>query len=317
MEERIFKLLIKKISEELSEEELSEVDNLIAKDDEIFEEYQTLKGIWNKIQPESSEANLEKLNERISENVIKQKIFFVREALKYAAIVIFFVFSFSFLFTHKKTITIKNTTNKNLVVNLPDNSKVILKESGQIAYKIGLFSDFNRKIDFTGTAFFDISHNGDNFTVKCNDLDVVVMGTAFNIEQSDQRTEVTLLRGKVKISDFKGKCDTSVIMSPGELVAYYPESKKIVHKKINPAVNTFWIEDKIIFNNFSMSEIAMIMKKYYGKTLVFNDSLSKNKHIGGSAPTDDADMIIQAISIITKTNTIVKNDTVIFEKTNK
>jgi ferric-dicitrate binding protein FerR (iron transport regulator) len=316
MNEKIFKLLVKKITNEsLTDKEKLQLENEL-KNKDTLKEYKKLQKIYNKITWNKELANLpiEKLRNKIlNKQKEKRKIIFM-QSMKYAAIFIMFSFILTFLFSYKKTIIIANTTKYNKSIILPDNSEIILHSQASVSYKISLLQKFNRQIDFKGTGFFKIKHlNGKKFTVRCNDLQIQVLGTQFNVNQNKTSTAITLIKGKVRLSKFTKKLDTTVIMKPNEIVTYYKKTGKIVHQKVNTNIQTYWIKDKIIFNNYTMKEIAHIFKKYYGKTLLFDDSITLNKHIRGSAPTDNINLIIKALSIITKQKPIIKHDTIIFK----
>ena len=127
------------------------------------------------------------------------------------------------------------------------------------------------------------------------------------------KKSVVLVEGEILINDFTSNKDTSVTMLPGEIVEYYTTTGKIVHKTTNTEVHTYWLNDKIVFDNFTINELIDIFKIYYGKTLVFDDTTLKYKQIGGSAPTDDLFLIINALSFITNKDATQQNDTIYFK----
>ena len=126
---------------------------------------------------------------------------------------------------------------------------------------------------------------------------------------NDFKTEVTLIEGKVQVFDFK-TIDTSIILHPKEMVKYNVKNNTIKKQLTNPEIQTFWMQKTIHFNQFKLQDIAQIFKNYYGKTLIFDDTLLKYKHIGGSAPTDNWLLIVKALSYITHTKYTIANDTI-------
>ena len=66
------------------------------------------------------------------------------------------------------------------------------------------FSEKSRNVFLEGEAYFDVFHNPQmSFIVHASDLDVKVLGTAFNVKSyaKDKSVETTLLRGKVVIEN--------------------------------------------------------------------------------------------------------------------
>lgn len=319
MQEEIFRLLIKKLSNELSKEESLKINKLIEENTDVRNEYKLLQQIWQDMPEEYIETNhnsLKKVQSKIVEFNQYRKKRIINDVAKYLVAASLLIFVIIFTFSQKKTVTIANDTNNIKTVILPDNSEVTLDTNAKISYQISLFQSFNREVNLKGNAFFSIKkQNGKTFTVNCNDLlDVEVLGTQFNIRQTSLYANVTLKKGKIKIYNFKKHPDTSFIMKPNEIVEYNNYSGKIIHQKTNVQVHTLWMKNKIEFDNYSLNDLAEIFKIYFGKTIVIKDSLLANKQIGGSAPTDDLSLILQALELITNTEIHESNDTIFFDK---
>lgn len=94
-----------------------------------------------------------------------------------------------------------NTSMAIYELALPDGSKVWLNPATTISYKI-LANAPTRDIYLDGEAFFDVKPNKEQpFHVKNKGLNVVVLGTSFNViasEKSD-KYEVSVVTGKVKV----------------------------------------------------------------------------------------------------------------------
>lgn len=317
MQQDIFRLLVKKLSNELTNEESLKINKLIKENPEISEEYKLLQKIWQDTSDRDILKNvtsIEKVNTKIAEFKQNRRKQTTKEVVKYFAAASLLIFAVVFMFAHKKTITLANDTGFIKTIILPDYSEVTLDTNAVITYQTNIFQSFNRKVDFTGNAFFNIKKkNGKTFRVTCNDLDVEVLGTKFNINQTLSNTNIALIEGKVKVLNFQKHTDTSVIMQPNEIVEYFTQSGKIIHNVANVEVQTFWMNDKIEFNNFSINELAQIFKIYYGKTIIFEDTILKNKQIGGSAPADDLTLILEALKLITNTEMYEFNDTLYFK----
>lgn len=316
MQEDIFRLLVKKLSNELTYEESLKIDELIIKNSEVYNEYKLLQKVWQDTADRNILKNVNSINkihtkiELFRKNRRKKTI---KEGVKYFAAASLLIFAVVFMFTFKKTISIANDTGTIKTITLPDYSEITLDTNAVVSYQTNIFQNFNRKVNFTGNAFFSIKKlNGKTFTVTCNDLDIKVLGTKFNINQSSYNTIIALIEGKVKVLNFQKKSDTTVIMKPNEVVEYNNISGKIIHKTANTEVHTFWMKDKIEFNNYTIDELTQIFKMYYGKTIIFSDTMLKYKQIGGSAPSDDLFLILEALRLITNTEIQELNDTLYF-----
>jgi len=318
MNNEIFRLLVKKISNEITDEENTFISDIIKNDTEISTEYKRLKIIWkdtgNLKQSSDSQANFERTNKKIFIINKKKRKNTIKTYFQYAAVLAIFFISFIFLFTHTKTILLTNNSDVKKNFTLPDSSTVILAANSYISYEKGIFSDFNREIKFSGKAYFDITKNPDKrFIIHADNFDIKVFGTKFNLDLQNQKETVVLVEGKILVNNFTSNKDTNIIMEPGNLVEYNTKTGEIILNPINPKIYTYWLEDKIIFDNFTIDDLIEVLRIHYGKILVFSDTTLENKKIGGSAPSDDFSLIIEAISLITNKEVIVEKDTFYFK----
>ncbi|HER09740.1 MAG TPA: DUF4974 domain-containing protein [Bacteroides sp.] len=86
-------------------------------------------------------------------------------------------------------------------VDLPDGSRIFLNQDAEISYP----SDFeqNRTVKLNGEAFFEVMSDPVNpFTVRSGNVVVSVLGTSFNVRQSDRSPEVEVFveTGRVRMS---------------------------------------------------------------------------------------------------------------------
>lgn len=86
-------------------------------------------------------------------------------------------------------------------VDLPDGSRVFLNEGAEITYS-SLFKQ-ERAVKLNGEAFFEVMSDPVNpFTVRSGKVVVSVLGTSFNVKNSDQSSdiEVYVKTGKVRMA---------------------------------------------------------------------------------------------------------------------
>jgi transmembrane sensor len=82
---------------------------------------------------------------------------------------------------------------------LPDASIVVLNKNSSISYP-SAFADKERKLTLKGEAFFNISPNKEKpFVITINDVTVRVVGTSFNIKNTNGTTEVIVETGIVQV----------------------------------------------------------------------------------------------------------------------
>lgn len=97
---------------------------------------------------------------------------------------------------------------------LPDSSKVTLNKGATIEYP-KQFARNKRRIKLKGEAFFDVKRNPEQpFEVEVNQLTVTVLGTSFNIRETDSTTVVIVETGTVQVSDG----NHSIVLHAGEQI---------------------------------------------------------------------------------------------------
>lgn len=84
---------------------------------------------------------------------------------------------------------------------LPDSSKITLNKGAAITYPQA-FAGHTRRVKLKGEAFFEVKRNPQQpFEVEVNKLTVTVLGTSFNIRETDSSTQIIVETGHVRVSD--------------------------------------------------------------------------------------------------------------------
>lgn len=227
---------------------------------------------WNNVNSRiNSNSHLER-NEKV---IIP---FFRRTFIKAAAIMLllislgtaafFLVSQGSF---SKKIRVATNNDVKNLEVDLPDGSKIILNRNSELIYHSN-FGKLNRKVKLTGEAFFDIAEDKLNpFIVDAGNVSVKVVGTSFNVItcNSEAAVEVYVKTGKVMLSDINGS--QSILLDPeyvGTMDA--KKSQKIIN--IDPNYLS-WNTGLLQYDGQKLDIVFHDLKRVYNMDIVADDPL--------------------------------------------
>ena len=104
---------------------------------------------------------------------------------------------------------------KNLLIDLPDGSKIYLNRNSELSYREN-FGKNKRDVKLTGEAFFEISPDAIKpFIIDAGKASVKVVGTSFNVitNNTESAVEVFVITGKVILSDKSGS--QSIALEPG------------------------------------------------------------------------------------------------------
>jgi len=146
-----------------------------------------------------------------------------------------------------KTETTRYTTSagEKRKITLPDGSRVFMNENSRLAVSADWAKDQTRKVRLEGEAYFKVEekiHRGSKvkFVVSTNSLDVEVVGTAFDVNAANQKTQVYLNSGKVQLR-IHGK-QGSIDMSPGEMVEYNASTGGLNTRRTSSPSLLSWME---------------------------------------------------------------------------
>ncbi|NOX45716.1 MAG: DUF4974 domain-containing protein, partial [Chlorobi bacterium] len=68
---------------------------------------------------------------------------------------------------------------------------------------------------------------------------------------------------------------------------------------VNKNLYFSWMEEKLHLNNCTVGEAIEYLNDSYNLKILFADDKPLNKQLYGSAPSDNPDLIMQAIALIT------------------
>lgn len=154
------------------------------------------------------------------------------------------------------------------VITLPDSTIVTLRSGSQLQYdSLQFASTSERRIKVSGEAYFDVAHNVHRpFVVSAGNYEIKVLGTAFNVNVTGEKMEVTVTRGKVKVENSVNHKAVGVLTA-GTQFAVDNDISKYEGKeplKVNADSITQWVKQDLIFKNDTWKTAADIIKNKFG-----------------------------------------------------
>ncbi len=172
--------------------------------------------------------------------------------------------------TFSRRITV-NTGNdqKNLLVSLPEGSKIFLNRNSEFSYRSNL-GKHERKVKLTGEAFFEISANASMpFIIDAGNAKVRVVGTSFNVitKNSESAVEVFVKTGKVMVSSASGS--QTLLLDPGYVGTV---DSKVSAKKVNSNPNYLaWNTGLLVYDGQKLDVVFSDLKRVYNMDIVADD----------------------------------------------
>lgn len=192
-------------------------------------------------------------------------------------------------------------------IMLPDGSEVLLNAGSTLRYPTTFQVD-KREIFLNGEAYLKVRKDDKPFIVSCNDMDVAVLGTTFNIEAYEDETflRTTLIEGKVKVTTAGLH---NQILAPNEQAVLNLDSMNLSKLQVNTSQYTSWIEGKFEFANDNLETVMKKLSRWYNFEYEFENPEARNFHF--SARIDDKQNISTILDMLEMTTSVkfeIKDD---------
>lgn len=355
--DRLAQLMARQLSGEASPQEQGELEELLNEDPQaqtiygIFCDYWTLEPspVNDDIQEEIHFQQVLSIAEKDNMDLKAQedqppgdlpKIYWIKRAA--IAAVFFGLILVSYFFIRSN----QENTGKDMTVNevvaragarpyleLPDGTKVWLNSESRLEYK-GNFNDSLREVTLEGEAFFDVVKDKSRpFIVHTSDIDIRVLGTAFNVKSypKESQIEATLIHGLIEVTNKRQPSSTKFILHPHEKLIFARETKipvlpatgpqktitnhnpisyEILPKHIadSALVETSWVYNKLIFDGESFREIARKMERWYNVRIRFKSEKIADIPIHVEFKNETIEEALKALQVIEPFNYTIQGN---------
>ena len=176
-------------------------------------------------------------------------------------------------------------------LQLADGSVVTLNAGSSLRYPVS-FTDSIRQVFLKGEAYFDVHHDNKPFIVSCDDVDVRVLGTSFNISTytDDPDVKTTLVEGKVKITIAEDLHLTSKgkVLAPNDQAIFRRNDASMEIIQVNTSKFTSWIQGKFEFKNSDLDQVMKKLARWYDFEYRFESIEAKDYHFTARINNDQS-----------------------------
>ena len=214
---------------------------------------------------EAPESNLDlawaKTSEKIQgKRLINKRKFSLISVAASLALLAVSIFIFNEYFGKSPELVLIQSGDAKSSVLFPDGSRAVLNENSQVEF-LEEFGD-KREVRFSGEGFFDIQKSEKPFLIKMGQVDVRVLGTAFNLITDKDEIRVLVDHGLVAMET----TNNQVEISKGELGVFNLETSEISIDSSPPSNILAWRNGKFSFQEASLESAARELEKYYEVT---------------------------------------------------
>ena len=223
---------------------------------------------------------------------------------------------------------------------LADGTKIWINSDSKLSYP-EKFTNNERKVFLEGEAYFEVAKfKKQKFIVSAGKLEIMVMGTTFNVKNypEDKKIETILIDGKVSLKKVfaRNSIGRDYILKPNQK-ATFTESDNLliisdVHKKpidnkninlvsvdkkksIVPEPIIPWKDEVLSIDNESLQDIKTKLERWYGYDIIVNDStLLQQKYKGRFGHHETIFQVLDAIRLTTPIKYNLTDKLIIIDK---
>lgn len=179
-------------------------------------------------------------------------------------------------------------------IKLEDGSNVVLGPASAIASD---FSKGSRNVRLlAGEAFFDVVHDASRpFHVISRDLDVKVLGTAFDVRVSDEGTDVGLEHGSVQATGSVAGKEIHETLAPGDLVSVNRSNGSLTRETMPLADIGAWRGGRLIVADATIGSVIEQIRRYHPSWIAVPDSGLAERKVSGVFNLADPDKALVAL----------------------
>ena len=212
--------------------------------------------------------------------------------------------------------TIETAYGETRQLTLPDGSQVMLNAHSVLRIPRFTTDSKKRAVWLTGEAAFSIQHTTANqpFVVHANrGVEVVVLGTEFDVYDRPEGTKVVLSKGAIQLNyTSPAKTVRQYRLKPGDAIRIDPAGQLTQSHTVQPGTSIAWRNNRFVFNGTSVREIAALLQNTYGIRVILTDPALANRTVTGSFQAQNADEFLQVVAQLLEINYKQKDNSVTF-----
>lgn len=190
------------------------------------------------------------------------------------------------------------TIGEQKVATLEDGSRIALNTDSSVEVR---YDATQRLVELDhGEAMFEVAHNTARpFLVRAGDKQVRAVGTSFVVRREGKEVIVTLLQGKVAVTDIRpaAKRAAPTYLNPGERLRAPPEGAARIETQ-SADTATAWRRGQAMFSDTPLVDAVAELNRYGGPRLVVDDPRLASLRVSGVFATNDTGEFARAVAAL-------------------
>jgi len=199
---------------------------------------------------------------------------------------------------------------------LPDGSALTLNANSEVRLPADWSERPLREVWLKGEGFFHVvkrkGQSQPRFVVHTGELDVQVLGTAFNVRSRHRSAEVLLQTGSVRLQLASTDTVRELLMRPGDGIRYQPATGQVTRRLVRADQMAAWARGILQLDSMTLSELGKVIEDTYGRQVIIRSSTLARRVLSGSLPTQNERVLLQGVAITLNVPVHIEKNTVVF-----
>ena len=187
---------------------------------------------------------------------------------------------------------------KRFEIELSDGTTAHLNAGTSIKYPVKFLNGMERQVFITGEAYFKVAKDSLHpFIVNADQLNVKVLGTAFNVQaySEDNVSEIVLVEGSVALYDDRENQEEHTLLKPGYKASFNRKNNQIKTKTVHTNIYTSWMHGELVFRHMTFENILKKLERYYNIDIENNNSKLSKTVLNASFGNEPIEVILQSL----------------------
>ena len=182
------------------------------------------------------------------------------------------------------------------VATLEDGSRIALNTDSEV--DVSYEKAIRRVTLERGEAMFEVAPNPDRpFVVRAGDKLVKAIGTSFIVRRDANGVVVTLIQGKVSVSDVAKAAVRPTLLTPGERLTVAASAPPVIDQPAMEAA-TAWRRGQAVFSDAPLSSAVAELNRYGGPRITVDDPHLASLRVSGVFATNDTAEFANAVAAL-------------------
>jgi len=175
--------------------------------------------------------------------------------------------------------------------DLPDGSRALLGADTALALD---FKTGHRTVYLLrGEAFFEVRHDQSaDFKVIAQGNTVRDIGTKFNVNLTNAKTDIVVTEGSVEVTD-QGAGNSLVLTRGEEAIVDNGPAKRVTRPDADSALA--WMSGRLVVEGAPVEDVIATLRRHHRGTIILGSDFSR-QIISGTFPLNDADAALATIA---------------------